>query len=201
MENNTCVYMHLNPITHEVFYIGEGTKHRRDRDWKIRKNKSWHEIVEVYGKPIIHSVVEGVSKDVALKIETCLIIKYGRLIDSTGSLTNIRVNEKLSQETKDKMSKANLGKKLSQETRDKIGIANKGPQKKKRRGSLSKYKYVNWNTQSSKWTASIPINGKQVFLGRWENEEDANYIAQLGLKMKHLYTGSPKEFKKLLIFF
>lgn len=42
-----------------------------------------------------------------------------------------------------------------------------------RKGSISKYKGVTWNKHKNKWQAQIKINGKNMFLGRFSNEDDA----------------------------
>src|SRR5699024_11844646 len=44
---------------------------------------------------------------------------------------------------------------------------------KGRGGSTSRYKGVSWDKSRRRWRADIKVNGKQVHLGRFENEEDA----------------------------
>ena len=80
-----CVYLHKNPTTGEVFYVGMGRECRaynfrdRSKDWKkyVRLNS-----IEV---DIIH---KGLSFEEAAKIEIELIKKYGRKDLGQGSLTN-----------------------------------------------------------------------------------------------------------------
>lgn len=49
---------------------------------------------------------------------------------------------------------------------------------KKHLKSSSKYTGVCWDKQRSKWMASIYINGKLKYLGRFNNEYDANLAYQ-----------------------
>lgn len=44
---------------------------------------------------------------------------------------------------------------------------------KKRKNSISKYKGISWDKQNNKWKSGIKINGKQIYLGRFDNETDA----------------------------
>ena len=39
--------------------------------------------------------------------------------------------------------------------------------------AVSLYKGVRWNTQRNKWMAYITIDGKGIYLGVFDNEEDA----------------------------
>ena len=40
-------------------------------------------------------------------------------------------------------------------------------------GSTSKYKGVSWDAKNNKWQAGIHYEGKKVFLGRFNSEDDA----------------------------
>lgn len=40
-------------------------------------------------------------------------------------------------------------------------------------GSSSKYKGVTWDKSRSKWVSHIRVDGKQIYLGRFDNEDDA----------------------------
>lgn len=60
-----------------------------------------------------------------------------------------------------------------------LNNANRG----KRPGTTSKYKGVHWNASRSRWIASIQVNGKMFFLGRFDDEKDAaNAYAAAALK-------------------
>lgn len=45
-----------------------------------------------------------------------------------------------------------------------------------RQGSKSKYKGVGWYERDKKWQAMIMVNGKAIYLGRYETEEEAARI-------------------------
>lgn len=85
-ERGKCVYLHINPKTQEVFYVGIGVETRakdfskRSIFWSNYKNK--HGIkVEIIKK--------GLSSKEAQDIEVELIKKYGRRDLGTGSLVNL----------------------------------------------------------------------------------------------------------------
>lgn len=48
-----------------------------------------------------------------------------------------------------------------------------GGNRKAQEGGTSQYKGVYWNKQSCKWTASIRVNRKPIYLGRYHKEEEA----------------------------
>lgn len=66
------------------------------------------------------------------------------------------------------------------------------PTNKKNR--TSKYLGVSWNSEGSKWTAHIRLNGKSKYLGRFTNEDDA-YQSYLLAKSKYHPT-APLIFKQ-----
>ena len=62
----------------------------------------------------------------------------------------------------------------------------------------SKYKGVCWNKQNKKWQANLTINYKMIFLGYFDNEDDAgqaynNKIRQLGLEEVSILNDTPQE--------
>jgi hypothetical protein len=50
---------------------------------------------------------------------------------------------------------------------------------RKRSGATSRYKGVSWNSQYRKWQAVVKVNGRDVFLGRFEQERHAAYAYEL----------------------
>ena len=44
---------------------------------------------------------------------------------------------------------------------------------RKKRGSISIYKGVRWHPTTKKWRPSIKVDGKQIYFGLYEKEEDA----------------------------
>tara|TARA_R110000744_G_C19114453_1_gene535188 strand:- start:15 stop:623 length:609 start_codon:yes stop_codon:yes gene_type:complete len=128
------VYRHRNSKTLEVFYIGSGLESRaRSASGKYR-SRFYQDYIKVHGKPITEIVAKDLSREDALELEEFATREYGRTIDGTGPLLNIRFgnamseeqkNKIVSSETKAKMSKAHIGKKFSKETKAKMSIAQK----------------------------------------------------------------------------
>jgi hypothetical protein len=99
-ENIYYVYQYLDPSTKIPFYVGFG---KNKRAWDHIKEairypipeKGTHKLNKIRKllsentKPIIEIVDSNLSKDEACKLEIELIKAYGRIIDNTGSLTNI----------------------------------------------------------------------------------------------------------------
>jgi len=86
------VYIHKNPITEEVFYVGQGTKHRNKIERAFSKksrSKWWNNYVNKHGLPIVEIVYSDLSKEEADKLEIELIRFYGRKDLNEGSLVNL----------------------------------------------------------------------------------------------------------------
>lgn len=80
------VYLHVNPITNEPFYVGKGKNNRAYSSHG--RNKLWHNVVNKYGKTV-QFVAEGITEEEAIRIECSLIEKYGRRDNETGILVNM----------------------------------------------------------------------------------------------------------------
>ena len=86
------VYIHKNPITLEVFYVGQGTKEkeRMTRAFSKRsRSKWWNNYVNKHGLPIVEIVKTGLSKEECDKTEIELIKLYGRKDINEGTLVNL----------------------------------------------------------------------------------------------------------------
>jgi len=86
------VYIHKNPVNEEVFYIGQGTRHRdkNERAYSKRsRSKWWYNYVNKYGMPIVEIVATNLSKEDADKLEIDLIKSYGRKDINEGTLVNL----------------------------------------------------------------------------------------------------------------
>jgi hypothetical protein len=86
------VYIHKNPINKEVFYIGQGSKHRGRNERAYSKNSRsnwWNYYVSKYGLPIVEIVADKISKEEADKLEIELIKIYGRKDINEGTLVNM----------------------------------------------------------------------------------------------------------------
>ncbi|MCP4354360.1 MAG: hypothetical protein GY793_01765 [Proteobacteria bacterium] len=60
-------------------------------------------------------------------------------------------------------------------------ISNRENSSKDKSGGSSKYVGVSWNKQTNKWLASIRVNGKQKYLGRYKSEKIASAVYQYEL--------------------
>ena len=81
------VYVHLNPKTKEVFYVGIGKGNRAWNKWAGR-NQFWENYVNKYGFEV-ELIAENLTRNQAGKIETKLITELGRRqIDEGGTLVN-----------------------------------------------------------------------------------------------------------------
>jgi len=81
--NEYYVYAHINPITKVIFYIGIGSNHRVIEGGRLR-NKQWQKVVYEAGGFLFEFLHKNITKKEALKLEQCLIKKYG-----LDNLTNI----------------------------------------------------------------------------------------------------------------
>jgi hypothetical protein len=134
IQDDFCVYAHINPLRGEIFYIGKGTKGRAC--FKINRSKHWHSIVNKYGY-IIDILEDNLTEEVAFQREVYYIKRIGRSDKGLGPLVNHTdggegaSGYKHSQETIHRISKARKGTVRSQETKDKISAANKGREGRK----------------------------------------------------------------------
>jgi plasmid stability protein len=124
------VYEHIRNDTNEVFYVGIGDEEKRAFSKKGR-TQFWKNIVNKvgYSVNIIH---KDIDREEAKNIEKYLIKEYGRKNLGTGNLVNLTdggegcLNVVVSEETRQKMSKAQKGRIVSDEARQKISKAQKG---------------------------------------------------------------------------
>jgi hypothetical protein len=61
-------------------------------------------------------------------------------------------------------------------------ISNRENTTKDQKNTSSKYVGVHWHKSYDKWQSLIRINGKQIYLGRYDNEYDAHLAYQNALK-------------------
>lgn len=86
-QNKSYVYLHLNPLSKQIFYVGKG-KGNRCLDFKSRSD-IWKKYCSGFkGDPYVIIVQDELSQDFASKLETKLIIKLGSFLVG-GSLVNI----------------------------------------------------------------------------------------------------------------
>jgi len=143
--NTYIVYTHHRLDSWQVFYVGQGKKHKRAYD-KGNRNKHWHNTVSKHGYFVVLRA-EGLSKIEANTLEIALINQYGRADKKEGRLVNqtdggegslritdsqrdaIRLsnsNRVVTDDTRSKISKSLTGKTLAEETKEKMSKTRKG---------------------------------------------------------------------------
>lgn len=91
------VYVYKDPTSKEIFYVGKGSKRRYKKHlyetWNNTTNKlRLAKITSIRNKgqePIVEFVEQNLQEEEALILESFLINQHGKIIDNTGSLTNI----------------------------------------------------------------------------------------------------------------
>ena len=83
---------------------------------------------------------------------------------------------------------------------------NKRNSNKKKIECTSKYKGVSWSKRQRKWEARLKVSGKYLFLGYFDNEDDAgqaynNKIRELGLEEVSVMNDTPQERARALSLF
>lgn len=85
-ENKYCVYLHINPITKEIFYVGIGLKCRAQQSYK--RSERWINYVNKYGFDYA-ILFKDLTWPEACIIEKFLIKVYGRIDNNNGILLNM----------------------------------------------------------------------------------------------------------------
>ena len=156
------------------YYVGKGSGNRafnaKQRRVKPPKDRSY-----------IVFAQEGLTEQEAFDLERYYIALYGRKDLGTGILGNFTNGGegasglRLSQEARNKISRAHTGRIVSQETRDKLSRASIGHQH-----FLGKS-----HTQEARAKISLANRGKQHFLGKTHTQEVRYKIAQA--RLRYLY--------------
>ena len=126
------VYRHRRLDTNEAFYIGIGSNENLKRAYsKDKRSKFWHAVVNKCGY-CVDVLIKDISWDEACEIEKYLISKIGRRDLGTGPLVNMTEGGDgvsgiiFTQESKEKMSKSQLGRKHTAATIEKMSRVQKG---------------------------------------------------------------------------
>lgn len=114
----------MKPNTRDIFYVGIGNDIKRAYRNEGR-NDHWTNVYNKYGK-IVDIVAKDISLDAAMEMEKHLIASLkdslcNKTLGGEGFFGGVH-----SEETKEKLRKANTGKKLSDETKRKISEKSKG---------------------------------------------------------------------------
>jgi hypothetical protein len=114
----------MKPNTRDIFYVGIGNDIKRAYRNEGR-NDHWTKVYNKYGK-VVDIVAQDISLDAAREMEKHLIASLkdslcNKTLGGEGFFGGVH-----SEETKEKLRKANTGKKLSDETKRKISEKSKG---------------------------------------------------------------------------
>jgi len=121
--NDYVVYLHRNPISNQVFYVGIGNL-QRSKHFGSRSPR-WKAYVNKYGNPIVEIYKDKLFEYEATYLESFLIKTFGiKGFHEWGILVNLshggwQANRgvKHSQETREKLSKSHTGKVLTEKHR------------------------------------------------------------------------------------
>lgn len=133
-ERNYYIYRHRRLDTFGVFYVGLGSTPNLKRAYDdVRRGSWWKRVVKKAGYKV-EILAEGLLKEEVIELEMFLIAEYGRRDLGTGILINLTSGGEgatdISEETRNKRSKALTGKKHTEETLEKLRGGNAHAAKK-----------------------------------------------------------------------
>lgn len=160
MEKTYCVYIHTNKINNKV-YIGQ-TCQKPENRWgdsgkKYNRNPKFWTAIQKYGwDNFKHEILESNLTLEEANIREQYWIKYYNSVEDGYNIQSGGNNYIMSQEHKDKISKALTGRKLSEETKEKLSeIA------KQRTGEKNPF-YGKHHSEESKLKMSESKKGKSL---------------------------------------
>lgn len=176
MENNNLIYAHRDNKTLEIYYIGKGS-YKRAHATTERRSKAWFEYKKQNGDPIVEILKDGLTNEESLILEIQYIQLYGRRIDGTGNLINIKLGEefpeKYMEEFTERMSILHKGKIVSKETRKKQSIARLA------RNSYTEKQKQTFRDSSTRKRAVIQLTKEGEFVRGFESMADAERFLNL----------------------
>lgn len=141
MDFKYYLYQHIREDLDSVFYIGIGTKAKKhtnahNKEYsraysKGSRNNFWHNVVS-HTDYKVEILMESDDYEIVKKVEIALIKQYGRRDLGEGNLVNLTdggdgsINVIISDKTRLKLGKQNLGVPRTEEVKSKIREAKKG---------------------------------------------------------------------------
>jgi hypothetical protein len=177
-------------MTTDIFYVyqyvlPDGTPYYIGKGSKDRINESHMPWVEIPSKEFRKFIKTNMSEQDAFDLELKMIKHYGRKIDG-GILDNVKLTRwvaqagwKHSNETKEKISKANKGRVYSEEMRAKY-------QKPKSKEHAEKIRQANLGRKDDGRHVKI---GKTMSLKRWYNNGQISRMFVPGQELEGFYPG------------
>ena len=131
MKDKFYIYVHINLVTNEIFYVGKGCGNRLNKTTK--RSSFWNNIVNKYGYDAL-KIEENLSDNDAYELEKYYINKIGRRDLGLGPLVNLTDGGEgginVGEVTRNKHSINNsgsgnpfYGKTHTEETKNKIKLA------------------------------------------------------------------------------
>lgn len=138
LDKNICVYLHINPIAQEIFYVGIGNKERPYLN--SGRNKHWNEYVKsIQNNHIVIIIFLDLTWDEASIIERNLIKQIGRKDKGLGTLLNKSNGGEGNQSVNIWTEKELINEALKYKTKGEFYLKNRGAYKSAaRRGLLEK---------------------------------------------------------------
>ncbi len=174
--NNYCIYQHIAP--NGKSYIGQ-TKDLKEREYLHKSEHShctyFRRAIKKYGwDNFQHKILEAnLTVEQANEREVFHIMDKGTLSPNGYNLTTGGLNRKVSEDTRLKISIANVGKKQSEETRLKISEAMTG--KPKTEEHVNRVAYAN---TGRKHTEEAKRKMRDAHKGKLKSEEHKRKISE-----------------------
>jgi hypothetical protein len=116
------VYLHRNPVTKEVFYVGSGKWHKytgirraTQFDKSCSRPKAWFKVVNQFGLPLVEILADNLSKKDSIELEELITEEY---FEMGAPLVNVNIGKTPSAETKVKMSESHEKHIVNQYSKD-----------------------------------------------------------------------------------
>jgi len=177
------LYRHIRLDKNEVFYIGIGGKTKNDYKYYKRahkkhgRNSFWKNITNKTNYEV-EIMLESDNLEFILQKEVEFIKLYGRRDLKKGTLVNLNDGGKtptrylVSNNTIEKLKKANLGKKYSDETKAKVSISSKRMWEERLNNGISGREFLKNAIEKRK--VSISQYDKDMnFIKSWNSISDA----------------------------